>query len=180
MLRTFIQISVALIFAALSIFAETVVHSSTINSFIKEQGLTLISALFALNLTSIVYILTRFKEMEKEYGIANFFKKSKKSIKENVNELSVALIVFYLVLALTPDFMWETPNPVLHKLKYETVCQEIPRLVSRFFTPDFWKCYPLILAVAARMCIFHSLVVTYDFLGAIITSSGDPETKKDK
>lgn len=179
MLRTLSQIIIAAVCALLSLFIETIVNSSAISNFLKEQGLTLISALFALNLTSIVYILTRFKEMEKGCGVSNFFKKSKEAIKSNVNELTLALMTFYAIMALSPDYVWEVPNPILQGIKYGTICHEVPRILARCITLDFWKCYPVVLAVAARVCIFHSLVVTYDFLNSIITSSDDPEVSKD-
>ncbi len=171
----FKQLLIATLCAIVSLFLETIAQADAIALFIKEQGLILLAALFTLNLTGIVFILSRFDALEQKYQIPGFFKEARESISANPIEFISVSIAFYIILAIAPNSTWGAPIPPLQHLTPGMICHESARLVSRFFSSDFYKCYPLILAIGARVCLYHVLTITYDIVKATITSSKNPD-----
>ena len=64
--------------AIITIFIEEYTQSRILKNYILENGITLLLALLAINVTSCVYTISRLLQLEDQYKSPGHFKKSKK------------------------------------------------------------------------------------------------------
>lgn len=141
------QFILSVLLAVLSVSLEFWTGSLKVRDFINDNGLILISALFAINVATLAAIMPILRELE---GAANRFPETRNAALNGIKEMFLMGIVFYILLILAPD-------------KYWCVCTTNKSLFDILLS---WS-----VSIFARATIFHSVYATYDFSRALIKIS---------
>ena len=147
-----IQFLVCLILASISVALETVFGVSSIHEYMVANGFTILLALFAINMASVTYVVTRLLSLEDEYDKPYHFDSAKKAAKHSIYEQFSMIILAYVSMFITP---------ILSYFKF-------PSTSTWFDSPD----------VILRAAVFMTLYATLDCSKSIIDSSLDPRTFK--
>ncbi len=145
-----IQFPICLIIAAVSVVIEKLFGVLAIQQYMTENGLTVILALFAINMTAISFVITRFLTLESEYDKPYHFDESKKEAKQNLKEQFWMIILAYLSMFISPA------------LTYFGVPSE-----------SFWHASADVLI---RATVFMTLYATWDCAKSMINCSLNPES----
>lgn len=147
-MKTFIyQFIVSILLAAVSVSFEYWTKSLKVRDFIDDNGLILISALFAINVATLAAIMPILRELE---GTENRFTETRQAALNGIKEMFLMGVVFYILLIIAPDKYWCTCT--INKTTCDIVLS--------------W-----IICILARATIFHSVYATYDFSRALIRIS---------
>lgn len=136
--------------ALVSVAFETWSGSLEVRDFVTENGLLLISALFAINIATLAAILPMMRSIEESHFEPGAFLETRKAALNGVREMLVMGGLFYLLMVLAPDKYWCTR--VFDKNCIQLICSYV-------------------VCILARACIFQTAYATYDFSRLLIKLS---------
>ncbi len=137
------QFCICLIFGFISIIIERHFGSNTVSVFLNSNGILVLFAIFAINITSAAQLLNRFKELEERYNRPNALDKQRKTLKESFLETLLLICIFYCAMAVIPKHGWD--------------------LIKNH------DCFYLVLGIIARACLYQTLYVTWDLIRSSIS-----------
>lgn len=143
------QYGIALVAGFISLILEYFTASSAVSTYIANDGLTIIAALFAINTAALPSILSILRSIEANGPGIGFFKKTRKSAIRGLKETLIMGLIVYIILAA-----------------------KLNDLDLTFREHSVWKTLLAWTAGAiARGCIFLTAYNTYDFAKALISMS---------
>ena len=147
-MKTFIfQFIISTLLASVSVSSEYWTESLKVRDFINDNGLILISALFAINVATLAAIMPILRELEET---ENRFTKTRNAALNGIKEMLLMGVVFYILLIIAPDKYWCTCT--INKTSFDII-------------------FSWVVCILARATIFHSVYATYDFSRALIKIS---------
>lgn len=150
----FIQISVCLLLAIVSLIIENVSGTSAMQDYLEVNGLTILIGLFAINITALVYVISRLIDLEKEHKKPYHFDESKREGRNGIYELFSMIVVVYFTTISAPLLLKIFPSDT---------------------TDLFSICVLKIPALILRASLFMAIYATLDFSKAIINCSLNPD-----
>jgi len=148
----FIQIPCCLALAALSYWIEKTTGSKLVTTFLENNGLLLICALFAINSTCALQTAARLHELEKEHNKPYALDGTKKALIAGIYEQLIVLGIYYFLMAATPASYWTIG-----------------------VTHDFIS-FATLPNITARACLFMSMYATHDYARSSIRCYLNPES----
>ncbi|MFR1446506.1 MAG: hypothetical protein ACLTL9_05985 [Akkermansia muciniphila] len=140
--------------AIITIFIEEYTQSRILKNYILENGITLLLALLAINVTSCVYTISRLLQLEDQYKSPGHFKKSKKEALFGFKEQFLFIIISLLSII---------------------ICPLITKLINTYKYFEFLSYYiGLIPILVLLTAVYFSIYATYDYAKSIIQASMDP------
>lgn len=137
--------------AAASVVIEACSGSLVVRDFVANNGLILISALFAINIATLAAILPMLRSLEESRFEPGKFVKTRAAALGGIKEMLAMGGIFYLLMALAPEKYWCT-------------CVEGKNCIQLLGS--------YLVCILARACIFQTTYGTYDFSRLLIKLSG--------
>ncbi len=137
------QFCICLILGFISIIVERHCGSNTVSVFLNSNGILVLFAIFAINITSAAQLLNRFKELEERHNRPNALDKQRKTLKETFLESLLLICIFYCVMVAIPQHGWDI-------------------IKNHYY-------FYLALGIIARACLYQTLYVTWDLIRSSIS-----------
>ena len=147
-----IQFLICFILACVSVALETMFGVGSIHEYMVVNGLNILLALFAINMASVTYVVTRLLSLEAEYDKPYHFDNAKKAARHSIYEQFSMIILVYVSMFITPILLYF----------------KLPSTSIWFESSD----------VILRAAVFMTLYATLDCSKSIIDSSLDPRSFK--
>lgn len=142
------------VLAIITVFIEEYTQSHILEEYILQNGITLLLALLAINVTSCVYTISRLLQLEDQYKSPGHFKKSKIEALFGFKEQFISIIISF--------------SSIL-------ICPLIIKFTNTFECLNFLSYYiALIPILILLMAVYFSIYATYDYAKSIIQASMTP------
>lgn len=142
------------VLAIITVFIEEYTQSRILEIYILKNGITLLLALLAINVTSCVYTISRLLQLEDQYKSPGHFKKSKIEALLGFKEQFIFIIVSFSSILICPLII-----KFIHTYKYF----------------EFLSYYvELIPILTLMMAVYFSIYATYDYAKSIVQASMTP------
>ncbi len=163
-----LQLLICLILAASSLAFELLNGSDCVSEFIRTNGLLTMSALFALNIASLSFVITRLLDLESKFSQDFRLDSSKLEALRSIKEQLWLLAAFFVLLICMREDFW----------KFKGIQEGWAAFYAQ---TDVWHgVRVLLVAIAARAAFFQMIYATYDSSRAIIISSVAPPSLEKK